>query len=220
MLGGFGTWQPLVPELHCREERLLLLQSRARKAGRETAASMGGIRQGTSRHPRWSGSTHGGGARHGVFEPGEGSCRHYLLVLSAGMGLAALAACCTTHNALILLQESHLFRGPPAHPSTLVPSARPGGCAGPTLALPDCQAEQARQCGSAQGKGWSTPYHRPRWEPVLMTSRAPAAPQRRGGRREAAMGACPPPHPSPGGHRGSDRTCPPMSTCPRSKASQ
>lgn len=101
-----------------------------------------------------------------------------------------------------------------------MPSARPRGCAGPTLALPDCQAGQARQCGSAQGKGWSTPYHRPRWEPVLMTSRAPAAPQRRGGRREAAVGAGPPPQPSPGGHRGSDQTCPPTSTCPRSKASQ
>lgn len=123
-------------------------------------------------------------------------------------------------HALIFPQESHLFRGPPAPPSTLVPSARPGGCAGPTLALPDCQAGQAKQCGSAQGKGWSTPYHRPRWEPVFMTSRAPAAPQRRGERREAALGAGPPPHPSPGRHGGSDSPCPLMSTCPRSKASQ
>lgn len=53
MLGGFGTWQPLVLELHCREERLLLMQSRAKSAGRKAAASMGGIRQGTSRHPWW-----------------------------------------------------------------------------------------------------------------------------------------------------------------------
>lgn len=123
-------------------------------------------------------------------------------------------------HTLIFPQEFHLFWGPPAHPSILVPSARPGGCAGPTLALPDCQARQARQCGSAQGKGWSTPYHRPRWEPVLMTSRAPAAPQRRGARRKVTTRAGPPPHPSPGRHRGADCPWPPMSTCPRSEASQ
>lgn len=127
----------------------------------------------------------------------------------------------TLHNshALTLPQESHLFRGPPAHLSTPVPSARPGGCAGPTLTLPDCQAGQARQCGSAQGKGWSTPYHRPRWEPVLMTSRAPAAPQRRGGRRQAAMGAGPPPIPLQGG-TGALTAHSPMSTCSWSEASQ
>lgn len=135
-------------------------------------------------------------------------------------GAGSTASMLHSSHALILPQEFHLFRGPPAHQSTLAPSARPGGCAGPTLALPDCQAGQARQCGSAQGKGWSTPYHRPRWEPVLMPSRAPAAPQRQGGRREAAVGAGPPPHPSPGQHGGSDCPCPPMSTCPRSEASQ
>lgn len=37
MLGGFGTWQPLVSELHCREESLSLMQSRARRAGRHQA---------------------------------------------------------------------------------------------------------------------------------------------------------------------------------------
>lgn len=97
VLGGFGTWQPLVPELHCREERLMLMQSRARRAGRKAAARVGGSRQGTSRHPWWSGGAHGGYARHGVWEPGEGSGRHCLLVPSAGMGLAALPACCTAH---------------------------------------------------------------------------------------------------------------------------
>lgn len=114
VLGGFGTWQPLAPELHCREERLLLLQSRARRAGRKAAASVGGIRQGTSRHPRWSGGTRGGGARHGVCEPGEGSGRHYLLVLSAGMGLAALPACCTTHMPSFSLRNP-ISSGDPLH---------------------------------------------------------------------------------------------------------
>lgn len=80
MLGGFGTWQPLVPELHCREERLLLMQSRARRGGMKASASVGGIRQGTSRHLWWSGDTHGGGSRHAVWEPGEGCGRHCLLV--------------------------------------------------------------------------------------------------------------------------------------------
>lgn len=51
MLGGFGTWQPLVSELHCREERLLPVQSRARRAGRKAAARVGGSRQGTGRDP-------------------------------------------------------------------------------------------------------------------------------------------------------------------------
>lgn len=83
MQGGFGTWHALVLELHCREESLLLMQSRARRAGKKAAASVGGIRQGTSRHPWWSGGTHGGDSRHGVWESGEGSRRHCLLVPAA-----------------------------------------------------------------------------------------------------------------------------------------
>lgn len=114
MLGGFGTGQPLVLELHCREERLLLMQSRARRARRKATASVGGIRQGTSRDPWWSGGTHGGGSRHGVWESGQGSGRHCLLLSACASSTASMLY---FSHALIFPQESHLFQGPPAHPS-------------------------------------------------------------------------------------------------------
>lgn len=121
---------------------------------------------------------------------------------------------------LILRRESRLSRGPLLHAR---PPKRPvqgqGAVRGPTLTLPGCQARQARRCGSAQGKGWSAPYHHPRWEPILTQSRAPAAPQRKGGRCGAAVGVGPPPCLSPWGHGGSDRPCPPRRACPRSRAS-
>lgn len=68
MLGGFGTWQPLVPELHCGEGRLSLMQPRARRAARKTAAREGGSRQGARR----AGSTQGGPGVPTAEVPGTG----------------------------------------------------------------------------------------------------------------------------------------------------
>lgn len=169
VLGGFST-QPLMPELPCGEGRLLLIQLRARKAVRMPAAREGG-RQGWQ-HPGWNGGTHSRGAGHGVWEPGKGAGRCCLPAPSAGMRLAALPA----HGAAQHVPGNPGSPGDPRTPEC--PEQGWGATQGLTLAFFQLSGQAGQGwCGSAQGKGWSAPYGRPRWEHVLTPSRAPAAPQ-------------------------------------------
>lgn len=146
VLGGFSMQKPLVPELPCGEESLLLIQVRARKAARKPAAREEAGRAPTglpaprvgSRHPRWAAGTHGGGAGHGVWEPGKGAGRCCLPAPSAGTGLAALPA----HSAAQHPPGNPGSPGDPRMPEC--PSQGWRAMQGPTLALPSCQARQAR----------------------------------------------------------------------------
>lgn len=151
--------------------------------------------------------THGGGAKHGIWEPGKSAGRRCLPAPSAGTGLAALPAFRTAHAP----SSCPVNPGFPGEPSCTrgCPSGRckARGRAGPTVA-----AVSEGSAVQPQGRA-----ERSLLLPTLGTHshsmRVPAAPQRRGGE------AGPPPGPLQG-HAELGPPCPPTCPGPRCGVSQ
>lgn len=153
MLGGFGTRQPLVPDLHCREGRLLLMQPRARRAGRKTAAREAGRASVGLAAPRvgW------GYPRQRCQAQGLGAWRRCRQTLSASSlcrdGTGSTVGEPHSPHTLILPRKSHRSWGPLLHTrSPKRPVQGQGAVQAPTLPLPGCWAGQTRG-GAVEPKG-------------------------------------------------------------------